>query len=361
VKEVTRLFLSADIAGSTAYKQKKQLEGELATWPAVFVKFFLGLPGHFRAELDAVGREVATKYAAFTPAPEPVMWKAIGDELVFWQEVRSELQVAVSVLAWKRAFIRYREGLKGEPLDVKGAAWTASFPYPNRELAVPRHLSAAMDPGEPITTNENNLARPDDFILDFIGPNIDVGFRIASRSTPRKMQVSLEVADVLASVEQYLPEYKLFYGGTEELKGVHRGRPYPTFWLDTAGTDRFAIAEDELLDRKPAVAKQIWEAAASALEAALLPTCWLAEADNQRFRSGPKGEIDRAVGLIEEHVNANPETPLDSPGDVPSKPLESALSASEDVLERARDLLARAKEAMFESDRSKTENSGESI
>jgi hypothetical protein len=356
MKAVTRLFLSADIAGSTAYKQKKQLEGELATWPAVFVKFFLGLPGHFRAELDAVRQEVEEKYTAYAPAAEPVMWKAIGDELVFWQEVESELQVGVSVLASKRALIRYREGLKGEALDVKGAAWTASFPYPNRELAVPRHLGAATDPGEPITTNENNLSRPNDFILDFIGPNIDVGFRIASRSTPRKMQVSLEVADVLASVEQYLPEYRLFYGGTEELKGVHRGRPYPTFWLDTAGADRFAIAEDELLNRRSAGAKQVWEAAAAALEAALLPTCWLANADNQRFKSGPKSEIDKASQLIKDHVKANPETPLDSAPlleESSKSQQETILPSKDEVLERAREALARAKETLLELDRSR--------
>jgi hypothetical protein len=118
---ITRLFLSADIAGSTAYKQRKMNTDGVA-WPSIFIQFFQGLPGTFRSELSDVEATVAGRYTGFKEAKDPEMWKAIGDELVFWQEVRDEYQVAVSVLAWARALQEFRKSLKKELLDVKGAA-----------------------------------------------------------------------------------------------------------------------------------------------------------------------------------------------------------------------------------------------
>jgi class 3 adenylate cyclase len=307
-KPITRLFLSADIAGSTAYKQK-HLDTHTAEWPSVFIKFFLGLPGHFNAEAQDLVEKV--RRSPYEPAPEPVMWKAIGDEVVFWQEVKNELQVALSVLAWRNALIRYRSDLKNESLDVKGAAWTATFPFPNRELAIPKHLKAAIDSGEPITTNEANLQNSTDFVLDFIGPNIDSGFRIASRSTPRQMQISLEVADCLSCSASHLPAHAIFFAGATELKGVHIGRPYPLFWLDSSDGDSFSAAEDRLLGRRPATPQEIKAMTEASLEGAGLPTCYLENADDSRFRRETE-RLKKVKERIESHIDRNPDSPTDS-------------------------------------------------
>ena len=309
---ITRLFLSADIAGSTAYKQRKMVS-DVETWPSVFIKFFQGLPGYFKDSLATRSEEMRREESTFSEASAPVLWKAIGDEIVFWQDVKHEHQVAVGVMAWRDALLTFRsEFEKDSNLDVKGAAWTASFPFPNREIAVPMTLVAARMPAEPITANEDLLEHPTDHVLDFIGPNIDTGFRLAARSNPHQFQLSLEVAEIL--VESDLRDAKkLYYGGPVELKGVHGGRPYPTFWLDSYPGDDFATAERELLGRTPAMVDHVKKAVAAALSAAGMPHCWLPNSREDRFTVHAKGQIDEAIGKIEAHVSANPGKTIDSP------------------------------------------------
>src|SRR5689334_14176201 len=97
----TRLFLSVDIVGSTAYKQHStsSLVADQSSldvrWPTLFLRFFQDFPSIFASCLDEA--QSATNVADFKPAPPPVLWKAIGDELVFYQEVSTEAQVGVAV------------------------------------------------------------------------------------------------------------------------------------------------------------------------------------------------------------------------------------------------------------------------
>jgi hypothetical protein len=307
---ITRLFLSADIAGSTAYKQKK-MSAEPIEWPSIFIRFFQGLPGTFRNELAEVEAGIKLKSSNFQPAEDAQMWKAIGDELVIWQEVTDESQVAASVIAWSQAIQQFRRGLKEESLDVKGAAWLGSFPDPNREIAIPKTIKAATDPGQPVSANEINLQK-DDHILDFIGPHIDAGFRLAARSSPRRMYISMDVAQVLASVpEDHLPSVSMFYEGAGELKGVQGGRPYPFFWLDCDPGDGFAKAEDALLGRKKVDYKNVRELVENAFKPSGTSCIWLSDAVNVGFREAAADLFDRA-GQIQSYVNEFPEKPITS-------------------------------------------------
>ncbi len=303
---ITRLFLSADIAGSTAYKQR-MMTTELETWPSVFIKFFQGLPGYFKDSLESRTLELANP--DLVRAPAPVLWKAIGDEIVFWQEVRSEDHVGLAVLAWRDAILKFRGDLKAPNLDVKAAAWTASFPFPNREIAVPKALDAARMPAQAISANEEFLEQHDDHVLDFIGPNIDTGFRLAARSNPNQFQVSLEVAEILVDFP-LADANQIYYGGQVELKGVHGGRPYPTFWLDSYPDDKFAEAERQLLGTKPATSAQVSAMVDAALDAAKMPRCWLADSSDTQYTHAPKQGIDDAIRRINIHLVENPEEPV---------------------------------------------------
>jgi hypothetical protein len=318
---ITRLFLSADIAGSTAYKQRKMNDDDVS-WPSIFIQFFQGLPGTFRSELSIVEQTVAGLYTGFSKAKDPEMWKAIGDELVFWQEVRDEYQVAVSVSAWAKALQEFRQSLKKESLDVKGAAWLGSFPYPNREIAIPRTLSAAKAPDQPVSANEANLQR-EDCIRDFIGPHIDAGFRIAGKSSTRKMCVSIDVAEVVASVATHLPECSLHYEGTTELKGVHSGRPYPIFWVDCDPQDGFAKAEDQLDGKAPAKPENVISLAKFSLQHAGASHVWLPDAINARFKQSDT-KIRELTDQIDKHCGEFPELPADHLGEA----IESAVGPS---------------------------------
>ena len=258
----TRLFLSVDVVGSTAYKQTHARGDDVeVTWPELFLVFFQEFPAMFAKELQ----EVTAKINAVRGFPErptdPVLWKAIGDELVLWQKVDHELQVTAAVIAWRNTLDKYRRAnIKDSDVDVKGTAWIATFPSPNREIAIPRSMDAAAAAAgsEPIAANEANLLSADgpgaNFAVDFLGPNIDLGFRLGARSTPRKFIVALKVADIVAAGLEQLDSgareelaVRFFYDGLVDLKGV-AGGPYPILWIDSMPDNAFMKAEDLAAD-----------------------------------------------------------------------------------------------------------------
>ena len=109
------------------------------------------------------------------------------------------------------------------------------------------------------------------YIVDYIGPSIDTGFRLSTLSSSRKFVVSLELAHIL-SLEQHLNEqrprrqstgafsltkFEFRYDGRKNLKGVFNGAPYPVFWIDLAPVDETNIAEDSVLNTSKPNAQQI--------------------------------------------------------------------------------------------------------
>jgi hypothetical protein len=307
----TRLFLSADIAGSTAYKQK-QMKDNTVEWPSVFISFFSGLPGIFQNELLRTESLVRDGYSGFIAAAAPRMWKAIGDELVLWQDVETEHQVAVSVLAWRDALRAFREILEKENLGVKGAAWIGSFPFPNREIAIPKNLNVAYSPGQPISANEQNLANEEGYLIDFIGPHIDAGFRLAARSTTRRMVTSIDVAEILANVPTgHIPDKHMFYGGSVELKGVHSGIPYPVFWLDCDYDSPMATTEDRLLGKVEASDVDVVKMAECTLRAVGTEPILLIDAMHTRYKTSQE-KTEHLCIKVEEFAINNPETPVDT-------------------------------------------------
>jgi len=141
--------------------------------------------------------------------------------------------------------------------------WTAGFPVTNSELIF------RVNPGEPESPYEDD-PRLQQFhflekwhedpksrtflVMDYIGPHIDTGFRLASRSFPRCFVISVDVAFLL--VTSHLPTTgvidvpPIFYSSKAELKGVLGGKPYPIFWIDTMDGEEYASAEDKLLNIK---------------------------------------------------------------------------------------------------------------
>ncbi|MBV9858957.1 MAG: hypothetical protein JO038_02470, partial [Alphaproteobacteria bacterium] len=91
------------------------------------------------------------------------------------------------------------------------------FPSPNIEIEVPE------------------LARSDGAThTDFIGPDIDLGFRISKFACPSAVTVSLDLAEVVLRAENR-ELLDIFEVGRAELKGVLYGRPYPALWARPAG------------------------------------------------------------------------------------------------------------------------------
>ena len=193
-----KLFLSADIIGSTAYKQPNDLlsdrDGNL-DWAAVIQGFYSEAQLSFQSRWDELA--LAPWAAATTEVdkgPRPVFWKTIGDEVVFWKELTSDIQIWLTLSCWMktindlRIYLRKRNNTS---LDVKSSVWSAGFPVRNK--AVPNEVfrAAGEAPRKPTDALAEFYSRlqNDDLsqtgMVDFIGPGIDVGFRLPPYNAAR--------------------------------------------------------------------------------------------------------------------------------------------------------------------------------
>lgn len=206
-----RLFLSVDMVGSTLFKASHTGRGS-AGWLDTFRTFFTHFPLMLAGQL---GFEFLDEDE--TPAVE--VWKVMGDEVIFVVEPSSASEVTTILIALLRTMRRYEQSrLEALPLRLKGAAWLADFAESNIELDIPELSSEDSAPH-----------------VDFIGPDIDLGFRLSKFARPATLVLSLDLAEVLLAAPNRA-EASLYLVGREELKGVMFGRPYPVIWMLEAET-----------------------------------------------------------------------------------------------------------------------------
>jgi len=115
-------------------------------------------------------------------------------------------------------------------MDVKGAGWIAAFPAPNVTVTS-FELSQTTDYLDEILEAEADK-QPDRF--DFLGRDIDSGFRVARHASTDNFVTSIELAWLLAQCDllDYL-KVEFEYHGRHLLKGVIKDRPYPVISIDT--------------------------------------------------------------------------------------------------------------------------------
>ncbi|MBF0138634.1 MAG: hypothetical protein HQL65_20605, partial [Magnetococcales bacterium] len=99
---------------------------------------------------------------------------------------------------------------KHSNLSLKGTAWTAGFPIRNRRVVV-----------------EHSKGRQ---VEDFIGPDMDIGFRLSKLARPGPIVASMDLVDLLVG-RRYQPKLKCVFVGWETMKGVFAEKPYPVHWL----------------------------------------------------------------------------------------------------------------------------------
>lgn len=256
------MFLSADIVGSTALKQSApdgtstlHVPGE-QQWFSVIQGFYIkavqSFVGCWTSAREGERRNKDTLFGDV-----PLLWKTIGDEIVFRKTISHHRQVATTIECWKTAVAAIREFLRNKDprLDVKCTAWIAEFPVQNKMVIGPTgEIADQLDPNNLTTVGlilDQHFSDPARtvFRLDFVGPAIDVGFRLASLATSRKFIISIDVAYLL-SLSMRAPAPKVFYDGMTYLKGVLGGLEYPVFWIDMSISDSIDKAEDKLISRQ---------------------------------------------------------------------------------------------------------------
>src|SRR5262249_6657574 len=159
----------------------------------------------------------------------PRLVKAIGDEILLETELKNSSDARALIRFFGRALARYASrNLASLRLQLKGTAWIAGFPINNHQFQIDTYGSIARD---------------------FIGPCIATGFRIAKFATPTKLVVSVDLALVLlTSTDDALDSH---FDGTQGLRGVLGGKPYPIIWYKVPGADAELHEAELALQHRP--------------------------------------------------------------------------------------------------------------
>lgn len=205
------LFFSFDLVNSTRYKAQFPRH-----WPIVTTHFY-----------DIVANEMATR---FTSAR---LWKYVGDEILFYKlvtstsDVRDCLRLARDVLVTAIAILHQVYPQTRPILSLKGSVWIAAVEYvkptESRDIQLTKRNLVTG-----VTTLTDALDR------DFLGPEIDTGFRLGKYVRHRRLIVSAHLAALLYRERAHCDriEDKLKIVGFEELKGVWEERRYPLVWYE---------------------------------------------------------------------------------------------------------------------------------
>lgn len=205
-----RLFLSVDMAGSTEFKARFTGQGADG-WLSTFRTFFTSFP-------LMVAGQIGFAFLDEPVTPSIEVWKVMGDEVIFTVEPKTPEEVTSILIALLRTMRLYEDRhFTDVPLRLKGTAWLADFDGPNIEVEVPELSSGQAA------------------YLDYIGPDLDLGFRVGKFSRPGIMALSLDVLEVLLSGAN-ADKAAIYLLGKEPLKGVMFGRHYPIVWLRDAET-----------------------------------------------------------------------------------------------------------------------------
>lgn len=278
-----KLFLSVDIVGSTALKQRQMSRESRPEWPAVISAFY----GTSRSAIDgawdeaerACEEEKADKELLLGPSPK--FWKTIGDEVIFWKDVTLETQVWMTIACWMRVIKDLRDWIADyrdpaiKALDVKGTIWLASFPIRNRVIVA--HEVGTEEYRRTIEYLYGDGVEINASSFDFIGAGIDIGFRVSQFSTSQRMSIDLGTALLMAKSQgrindragtlnwsallpsqtgrvvdldnknKIVERLGVFYDGSSTLKGVLGGMEYPRFWIDSASHDSMEYHQEQLI------------------------------------------------------------------------------------------------------------------
>ncbi len=270
-----RIFLSADIVGSSKLKQKtpsRRNQGSLFTgkepphddWLEELSNFFGGFSELFSQEWSGFRKLASGSYDECI-GYDPVLWKTNGDEIIYVKHVKNRAEISAVIRCWINAVQKYRKQIPSE-LDIKATVWGAGFPLLNTELILDTHPDLKHSKfSEDRKLNNYHLLSTwykksaqvrarDGLLRDYLGPSVDTGFRLCGLATPRRMPISIELASLIADTNTPKDKKKatlielpaIRFGGLRELKGVFGGKPYPHFWIDLKANDPLSVQEDKV-------------------------------------------------------------------------------------------------------------------
>lgn len=207
------LFLYLDIDHATEYKYQQHPE----EWKTAFEFFFEDFPDYLKEAQQ-------TLFGKFKTPLEPMnFWKALGDGQVYNANFQTADQAYLYTKAFYNATVLFNGFFsKRFGLYVKAAGWYASLPKINLCIQTPA--------GE-----------------DYLGPDLDIGFRLAAEALSQRMILAMDLAYEL-SYSSYAKEMDFYHLGWRKLKGVAKDKPYPILMITGRNKPELPIWETYLND-----------------------------------------------------------------------------------------------------------------
>ncbi|RJR44062.1 MAG: NUDIX domain-containing protein [Desulfobacteraceae bacterium] len=213
------LFFSFDLVNSTKYKTLNPTD-----WPRIFSRFFELIQDSMTKWLEGIH-----------------VWKFIGDEVVFYKSIHNVKQLYSCVPSASMALNDTVNRIQQEfpetrtLLSLRASVWIAEV--------------IATQPGDALRDKKSEGATPRNIAFnlsgnrenekDFLGPDIDVGFRISHYAPSRRLVISADLAYMLYSERQKIKrevkfdiEKTLKVVSYEELKGIWNDKRYPIIWYE---------------------------------------------------------------------------------------------------------------------------------
>ncbi|MDL2302177.1 hypothetical protein LJC58_07475 [Lachnospiraceae bacterium OttesenSCG-928-D06] len=211
------LFFSFDIVNSSSYKDVNYFG-----WQVVLTSL-----------LTNVQRNIAKEI------PEAQLWRVLGDEIIFFVTIRNIEEVYTSIDAiygvLVKSNVKLHNGSFFEELEEEYEKKDIDLMITNNILAIQATSWLAI-----ILNGENSFFHTYDNVFkkyninenqqinEFLGQDIDIGFRIKKETQDRRLVVSIELAKILSEKTEYLSRLNIIT--YKSLKGVWKNRLYPIIW-----------------------------------------------------------------------------------------------------------------------------------
>ena len=228
------MFMSADVVGSTNFKV--QAQRERSDWLEAFATLFRELPLVFMGH-------VAAAFIEHDDVPEAGVWKVMGDEVIL-MALPTSAAVAEGLTAAFCNTVRQCDQRISErwPLNLRGTCWAAQMGQRNRRIEIPE-MFGGRD-GLPY--------------VDYLGPDVDTGFRLSAHAGHGEVIVSPNLLETLAHRGDSGP-LSFHDAGSKPLKGVLQGQPFP-LWIvsaDSPGSRPVTSAADVVTQLRT-FREQLW-------------------------------------------------------------------------------------------------------
>lgn len=237
-----KLFLSVDIINSTSFKD----EYNASQWLPVIQNFHLNFPENYESEIDSLkGKDDVDELET----NQIKIWKCLGDEIIFvinLENIRTDEKVIYYIFAFLKSLNSYQfttddETVKLDSLGLKGTAWLADFTLCNAVIKV----------------KNNPFSEDEKYEEDYIGPQMDSGFRIGKYSAHKKFVLSIELAWALLrffhkdsdnDLSNLIP-IKFYLDTITSLKGVIDSNSYPIIFIILEEDEKYLDIEYKIFNK----------------------------------------------------------------------------------------------------------------